>query len=492
MYLAFLLLYLSSMFRKKSQFILSAVITVMSTFWASNSFAQSRQDKITAAFISNHSQCMSTLEALDYIDFFNHLIKTLEIGPATQSEKTDYIISLVEERFFLDHPSRYRMCLKSKALKSRVMLSSDTYEIWSDKQIGIIGDSVATGAVADPRISGNTVKLFGKALSILADLFSGVGASDTRGDSKIYSSAKEFGISENAPSFLSRIFYAYNELEDDKITLEQRGAAIASQKLDLEEYSFGYMVGRALNYMPQDILLAGQDGTRISSLRQQLRRLLVASGKNLPEKIIVSYNANDMCTESIFTDNLEQIYLDYYNTYKEELLGIKGEFTASADKTKVYILAPLDVTQVLTSKSILSKQVELNDSPQTSCKNLRRAMVGDKQVMGLTGIDLAEAFDFDLIEALSGMCASVQKTKLNDGQRIYRLQTVYNKILKAQEQAVLDASAQMPSDIELIYVPETVKIQFTAEDVANDCFHPSVYGQEKIARTVLKVINKEN
>jgi lysophospholipase L1-like esterase len=245
-----------------------------------------------------------------------------------------------------------------------------------------------------------------------------------------------------------------------------------SQKIDTEEYSFGYIVGRKLNLPADRIVLAGQDGTRVTAFAEQMRRLLSAGPGTLPPLVLVSYVANDLCGDENFTSPVEA----FRQTYKAELdrqFAAIAAFPADPKGTNIMILAPLDVANVLSNEKLLSQKIRFENRGEVTCGDLRRGTGA--------GGDLGRSMESTLV----GACRAILGSSPDPAQRLAQLRALQDAQNQMLEQAVNEFNGRGLA-LRAQYAPSTGRIDFQPGDLANDCFHPGRAGAARIADQLLQ------
>lgn len=366
-------------------------------------------------------------------------------------------------------------------------------------RLGIVGDSLSAAGMANPEIDLDVSRLALRGVSIFVP---------SEPKIEYYRDPGFFHIEEPilAPVRL------FPEQDPGRFTgvggWISKNVEIAKKKnFEVEEYSFGYMVGRALGINPENILMAAESGQRVSDIYPQFERLARHNGV-LPELVLLSFNANDMCMDDILNRSVQDTADNYYNTVFSHLEKVYETLTPSENGTRIYYLGSLKVLQLLTKPSLLLKTVNYRGEG-AFCSEIRNHKVfggvkvsgDDVQVVGpprgildssIEGSFKTKNFNREILEvALPGMCRGIFSVKPSDSKSISKLQAVYEAMIEAQKQAVSDIQqryGQNSHGLSIEYVAETTRIEFENSEVANDCFHPSVWGQEKVAKTLLEYL----
>lgn len=290
-----------------------------------------------------------------------------------------------------------------------------------DKTMGIIGDSVATGAVANESVKANFDSLIWNGL--------------THGLLSPYKTQLGVNFQENA---------------------------------------FAEYVASGFGVKPENVINVAVNGKRISSIGEQTLEL-EEQKPGLPDYIMVSYTANNACNLGIFTTSVKDFKAEYLKQLIEGRDG-QGGLSLIANKasrtrpTSVYLLASLDYTQVLTNPSILEHEVPLHSST-VRCERFRAGQHDDKG-----------KFVY-LADKLRQMCPSILGTdpKAMDQENVSRrahLKAIHTAQVEAQREAIEIMKSQNPNPlVHFEFIEAPIHVEFNGSHVANDCFHLSRQGQ---------------
>lgn len=323
--------------------------------------------------------------------------------------------------------------------------------------LGVVGDSLATGAVARPDLHFDY-----KVLLLRLGDFIWEAIMDFEPRLEDFPNPNQFGLSSPVES-AQRLLPTWKEVKNGQATYGEVLLNFGLTTIDNEEYSFGYMVGRALGFKGNDIWIAAQDGKRIATLGLQVERLLGMNPRHLPKLILVSYTGNDMCSEEILKHDISDVVKNYRKTLYHELKKVLN-FPPHPELTTLVFVAPVNILSVVTNEKILAKPV-LRDGKWSMCLDQRQ---NSKHFFN---------------SILTRMCPAVLKTKSTDEKRVAHLRSIYNGFVEVQRQLLAAISAP---GFRLKFIAESSYIDFDQEDVANDCFHLSVKGQSKLAQTILR------
>lgn len=334
--------------------------------------------------------------------------------------------------------------------------------------MAIVGDSSTTGAATSPAIKADFKKLGQQALDAMTT-GQGRPVSLTRQD---FPDPDYFHITDpvQAPA---RIYP--EDLKQKKATKFWDKFRLGTQKkitqqIDTEEFSFGYLIGRRLNLKPEQIFIAGKDGAGIRSMAYQFHLIKKAKG-GLPPLILVSYVANDICSPKAMDESLGS-YMDRFRQKLSKQIQKIQRMKPAEGGTIVMVLAPLDLTNLLTNQELLSQTIDFQGHNLT-CEQVR---IGNAP---------GGALGKQMQHVLSGECRGILNPETLTSEKIDKL--------KALQQAQIDIWSQLVADLpksgrgfQWYLAPSTHQIQFERGDLANDCFHPSKTGQARIAKDLLK------
>lgn len=351
--------------------------------------------------------------------------------------------------------------------------------------LGIVGDSGTTGAATDPNLTISYSSLGARVGRLIFK-----SRYDLVPRLEVFSVPNEFHVDEDSffpPPF--RIFSYPEEILDRRAKVLFEG--ISSTMLDVEEYSFGFLVGKKLGLSNDKIIFVGKDGVGVESIYKQFERLQhwprlrraiawtpTLTQMNLmtqritwsddrpylPDLVIVSLTGNNFCRTGSLDWKDGFLREKYFNTFVSELSQVVTRLPPHPKGTSVYVLAAFNLLQAKTNADALVTEVLYHGQPM-SCKRVRE--------------------DKDAFEFLSANCKALFRTNGDPAQQLEKVQKLYSEVVSAQEMAVEEMQKKAPEKFKFRFVKATSDIWFSKGDLANDCFHPSAKGHEKIARTVL-------
>lgn len=342
--------------------------------------------------------------------------------------------------------------LEPIGLQGRVLTDTDHW-------LALVGDSGITGAASATDINATVENLWGHV-------------------SQIHRPIAELRQMPKVVDPLTRVLYSKNEFLNAGWWLGpwllNVGAKLALT-LDTHEHSFGYRVGRALGVRSEDIVLVGQDGVRIDTIAQQLERVFEMQTSTLPPLILLSYTANDMCDVRVLTDPLDVWVERFRGALEKTWLDAEPFLRAHARGTKIMVLSPLNLDNVILNTSILKQKILVEGQGQITCEEVRTATPQFSPGPWL------------ILRILNLMCPSVTSTIRDQGDRVQRLQDLQRGFIAAWRQEIKSLNSKYKDrGIEWVFLDEVFNLQFTTGDVGHDCFHPSAAGHAKIADLILR------
>lgn len=334
-----------------------------------------------------------------------------------------------------------------------------------DHWMVIFGDSTVTGAAANPAIQATWSSLGAAAHDLMFEAHKGLHREPALSE---FVDPEHYGITE--PLRPTRLLYSAAEEQARWLPLLNI-AAKSALRLDQEEYSFGYLVGRRLGIEPTSIVVAGEDGAKLDRLPLQIARLAEVSAKTLPPLALVSFVANDLCDPRAFDQPLEDFTGAYRSTLRASLDAFKT-IPPHANGTRVVVLAPLDLAYLLTSPALAAQKIQL-DVHYLTCGDLRTGQVdGGFRTKWMERI-------------LNGECPSVLNRKVELATRVARLKELQGVQVRVLREELARRNQDASQGLDFVFAPSVREIEFQAGDLAADCFHPSSRGHARIANKLL-------
>jgi hypothetical protein len=338
---------------------------------------------------------------------------------------------------------------KSKIVKvgPRLFNREVTPQMWpkpGEQWIGLVGDSSITGAASHPQFHATLIGV-------------------------LDSATKHLNPKEEAFSPI-RVMYTTEEFKE----AERRGRALElnlqsdlSQKIDTEEYSFGYVLGRTLGLSADQIVIAAQDGAKVGSMYKQMLRLLAVGSPTLPPLILVSYIANDLCSPKVFSESVEKFRAGYAKDVNFQFDRI-AQLPPASGGTRIFIMQPLDLANLLANPDLLSQKVPLESHKDVSCEELRSGKFSN---------------DFTKLmqNSLRGECNGLFNLTDNPDRHLAQTRELQGSQTQVLREAIENFNNRTDLRIKMTLATSPQSIHFTAGDLANDCFHPGPKGATKIA-----------
>lgn len=353
--------------------------------------------------------------------------------------------------------------------EARIRAGISDQEPW----VGLIGDSGITGAATSIDLDPNFWSLGRLIGNFLWESRRTVQIADPARVPGL----QDFGIADQERlSPLVRVVYSkaeFQEAVNDGRRYEKNLEAKGSLRLDIPEYSFGYLLARGLGIPAERIVLTAQDGRRVGAILEQAERLKEVSS-SMPSLLIISFTANDLCGDEL-KGSLEAFRAQFRGEVQKQLHGlIAGSRPHPKLGTRVVILAPLDVPQILTNENLLSQEVNFQGRGPMACGEIRENRAA------------ASSLGAKMQETLVSMCRSIVPTSRHDTASIQKIQAFQREQIEVWREVV----AQLPQTPGWSFEvrDENRKPLFVKGDLANDCFHPGPGAHSKIARELLRVL----
>lgn len=345
--------------------------------------------------------------------------------------------------------------------------------------IAIIGDSLATGAATHPNMVYDTEtlwKIFRGELSIEAG-------------PEIFDNLTEFNIHESpvAPTLLWRASTQFREPLD--WVYFNFIDAFSSHFLNTEQLSWGYFVGRKLGITPQNIYIAAENGASSRNLYAQIEKILAFNHRQLPEKIIIMFNGNDLCAPRI---ELATSTEEFAKNLREGLLYLTKQGVPHTSGTEVIIAAHMSVTQLVIDQEIQNKKVNFYGEQKT-CQEVRQLkyLPDPKKLEQLQVNPLEKVLSKFIPPNPVEICHTLFASTPNSREQIGSLANRIGEYRKSQEELITFFQQSKPNlypekNFKFSYIADTGKILFKPEEIGPDCFHLSWIGQKRVASTILE------
>ena len=317
--------------------------------------------------------------------------------------------------------------------------------------VAIVGDSTNTGIFTDSRLELNIDSLS----SVLEDPS---GLEDKQNVKRLFHSKRQKVQSE---------FWIVNEIW-------QRFTSVFLEKISGSWF-------QSLDLNEKQILVAAGNGDKITSVINQFSAINEAVNGVMPDETFIFFSGLDLCAISPEYITSPE---DYEASLKVLSRYVRLNFSQLEGKT-MYVLAPLNILQLVSSSAVLNSKRTLNDETK-SCAYLQKenfTLTSKKQ-------NLVSSFLVNSITSLSAICPTVFALHKDSNQELRLMLsgylTAYRKALKkwATESELIDGG------LNIVYLESTKDIQFGGDDIASDCFHLSKTGQEKIGQSIQQELKK--
>lgn len=353
--------------------------------------------------------------------------------------------------------------------EARIRAGISDQEPW----VGLIGDSGITGAATSLDLDPNFWSL-GK---LIANFLGESRRTVQIADPARVPGLADFGIADQERlSPLVRVVYSQAEFQEavkDGRRYEKNLEAKGNLRLDIPEYSFGYLLARGLGVPAERIVLTAQDGRRVGAILEQAERLREVS-PSMPSLLLISFTANDLCGDEL-QGSLEAFRAQFRAEVHRQLHGlISGYRPHPKLGTRVVITAPLDVPQILTNENLLAQEVDFQGRGRIACGEIRE----NRAAITSLGAKMQET--------LVSMCRSIVPTSRHNVATIQKIRAFQNEQIEVWREVV----AQLPetSGWSFEVRDENRAPRFAKGDLANDCFHPGPGAHAKIARELLRAL----
>lgn len=372
--------------------------------------------------------------------------------------------------------------------------------IESSQSIAIMGDSIATGGGIHPAIKFD--------FKIIWDIL--LGKTQVHSIEAFSDLLKEFAIDGANPGKPNVLWPASREYKSGLEWVAQNLLhSLANLYLNTEQLSFGYLLGRSLGAAPDDIYIAAYNGARMRDLSRQADRLITATEGKLPRNILVFFTGNDLCAQKI---SLMTSSADFGSHLEKGLRYLIKNGSPHPQGTNIYVMSYLGVVQLLLNPSILDKKL-VAFGENTTCSALRdrgyrpedvQAAIHDAPpesiylsnylppnpallcptIMALPSFAYNEIGPFTGFGQKNRQELIREQIKSRVDTMIADLSTRVRSYQATSSQVVRNLQGLSVTGISLHFVGETSEIELTDNDIAADCFHLSVHGQIKIAKTL--------
>ncbi|ODS51048.1 MAG: hypothetical protein ABS42_00495 [Bdellovibrio sp. SCN 50-8] len=345
-----------------------------------------------------------------------------------------------------------------------------------EQWLGLLGDSGISGAATSSSLKMTWDSLGKLAFDTVATLND---IKSPAADVSQIPNASSFGLKDRAEP-LQRVIFSKKEKDEagkdrPKLNLREKSSSL----IDIPEYSYGYLTGRALGLPANRIVMVAQDGQRVGSIYLQMQRFVDVAA-NLPSHVLVSFSANDICGTEL-DGSKEEFVNDFKKTAIREFELVMRNMKAHPKLgTKFIIMAPLDVPQVLTNERLLQQKIAFEGAGEKSCQEVRHRTVAKNELGNL------------MQNTMTDMCKAIVGLTPNDKGRIDKIRTFQEAQIATWKEIVdeLNKKVDRSQGWAFEFNDSTRRPEYQAGDLANDCFHPGPKAHAKIATELIKSLGK--
>lgn len=268
----------------------------------------------------------------------------------------------------------------------------------------------------------------------------------------------------------------------------------SARTLEDHRLSYSNLVGRTIGLAPEQIIIAGENGTTTRHSWIHAARLLAFKNKELPSRVIFFYSGNDLCGQSVEDMTSAEDYGDGLLRGMKYLV-LNGH--ADARGTTIYVPGFMPVTTLLHEPSILQHKIFLHGE-EVTCRDARaRVFAPDPRKIQPHKDDsdpLFQLFSAFMPPSPVLFCPTLFSKMSEDSTHQSLLANRIRAFRVAQHKAVEEFNEwrgrRFPArSFDAVYVDATESIKFEGEDVGGDCFHLSAAGQGKLAKALMSKIH---
>lgn len=376
--------------------------------------------------------------------------------------------------------------MKTALLVIAVLLIHGT-ALANPESLAVLGDSISVGAVADSRIYWDVEKL--EALFSL----------DLSPQLSHYSSDFQKTVPDTKTGKIGapKIHWVTAAETGGGFTkameLEAKRAFIGGY-ISTEEYSWPYLVGRAQGMAPKQIHIVASAGDTTNDTTLQMRRLIKNTKKTgLPDQIFILFAGLDLCRQSMLEDTEPK-----RKAWAEQLIAGIRELLQTAKPsprgTHLYLIPMFDMGQIVDRQAIQEKKT-YGFGQELSCREFldydpKKHPEAKPPQNPIFQTYLKFSGETNL-PAASTVCPAVLTIKKGSPEHegLRKHVAAHNGATSDVEANIAGLIAEKPGFAFTLLKTVTVG-DSDPEDIANDCFHFSLKGQEKVARAVLKAIER--
>lgn len=353
--------------------------------------------------------------------------------------------------------------------------------------MAILGDSISSGAVINPRIKFETQSLW--------SVFSG---EDEIEDLRRKMQEPDFWVTQYPMPEPVVLEATGREFQSSAVWFAERLIQLASRQfLNNPEYAWPNLLGRRLGYSSEKILIAADNGAKSKDIVNQIARVLHHTDKKIPTKTFVFYTGNDICSPFLQLMTGVQQYEALISRGLDYLF--KHGDTDANERYEINLVGMIDITQLYRSEAILGKKVQAHGKQRT-CEDLMNnppeSWTVSQPAASSNAFD--QPFLFNVLpfpKNQASYCPSLFGTAYDMGDkkddsykslianRIRDYREALKKIALAKQR---ELETKGMKNITVRYIDSLFDIKFASDEIAEDCFHLSVKGHERIARELFQ------
>lgn len=359
--------------------------------------------------------------------------------------------------------------------------------------MAFLGDSLTTGAVSHPAQGLGRYKLLdllrGKQPMTIPEDFAqiqtGLGLQTLDFDQHPY--PRRMGPSLS--SFSGPLYWVYRNLSH----------AISHHYLDMEPLSWAYALARQWQVTGTDVIIAANDGARATDAFGQARLLAALPAAEFPRTVFMFFSGNDLCAASRDQYTAAEDYgQDLSRALKliDRMAADKG-----VPKVLVVLLEPINVMQLVVNPSIQQKTV-LVDERRYRCSEVQQPDFSGprptkESAAAKEGVAAPKELrdqdrmllNFKLLpESPSRYCPGIfMTTEAGEANRAAAA-TLWSGY-RAAIQKVAKTSWGL-DHLQILPLGAAAQLLLTGDDIAEDCFHLSYRGQQRLAAQVTTALRK--
>ncbi len=341
--------------------------------------------------------------------------------------------------------------------------------------IGVIGDSISTGAATNAELAFDIDRMH----AVLT------GKAPTGADPATIDFLKSEGVAQD--SEIHRLDLSPREFVHPLVWMFNRFVlSVSHQYLDTIDYAWPSLLARMRG--GDKVYIAAKDGEKVIHAKQQVDRLLDGIPGEALDHIFVFFTGNDVCaaypemltTADDYKKSLDKAIRYYIKNAKPK---------ANGDITHIWLVAPLNVSQLVTSREIQEKKV-FAFGKERSCKELqgdqfeKNLLANPKTEDAKDGLGIRPILAQVFQGGPYGLCPTLFEYQ-KDGS-LDTLQPVSNAIAGYRDKVSELAKSlnELNPSFRVQSLVSASPVDFRADEIANDCFHLSVKGQLRIAKSL--------